>query len=193
MQNKDIEKKIEALIAMASNLTPYLYEKEVFGELGGSLPKLTIGGLLLRLHQLEHLAPTLSPDQQSRIHDARINFEETRAEWAVHYEEKVLQEMESRLNAILYYLDECAKQEADCAAGWLNEAEKRTIIAHLHDIATQDDFLTSEISQLLAQVDGKIRRHFRTGDFLWDAILQDAYPHEDFWWLYGSMREPDEG
>jgi type IV secretory pathway VirB4 component len=189
MRNFDAEKTLRALTAMTSNLTPYLYESELFGELGSRLPKLTIGGLLLRLHQLRGLTHLLDSDQQDQLNTATINFESTRAEWTVHYEEKVLRELQSRLDALNWYLEDCNESPSSCAAGWPNEAEKRTVVAHLHDEAVRLDILTDKLTQKLSSTDSGIRRYFENGEFAWDEVLQTVYPREKFWWLYGSMSE----
>lgn len=191
MDDKDIENRIHTLTAMASNLTPYLYENELFGHLGDHLPKLTVGGLLLRLHQLEYLEPHLSHDQQTRIHDARINFEETRHEWSVHYEEKIVHELKSRLSGLTWYLEDCSRGEGNCAADWQNEAEKRTIVAHLEAEAEAAEVLTDELRDEINHVDQRLRRLVHSGQFLWDAKLSGAYPQDKYWWLYGNIREAD--
>ena len=80
----DPEPDLRALEAMASNLTPYLYEKELYGMLAQNLPRLTVGGLLLRLYRLRGVEPELSEGQQRRLHDAALNFEQLRSEWMVH-------------------------------------------------------------------------------------------------------------
>jgi hypothetical protein len=191
MNDKEIDQRIRILTAMASNLTPYLYEEELFGHLGDHLPKLTVGGLLLRLHQFEALLYRLSPEQQTYVHDARINFEQTRNEWMVHYEEKLRQELKSRIGALAWYLEECATGERSCSGDWRNEAEKRTIVAHLQQAAEAAEIFENEFAYSIAEVDGRIRRFFEAGEFIWDEDLKNAYPKADYWWLYGTMRDRD--
>jgi hypothetical protein len=60
----NIDHNLDVLVAMASNLTPYLYEDELFGQISNNFPKLTLGGLLMRLHELRHLLGEMSDKQQ---------------------------------------------------------------------------------------------------------------------------------
>lgn len=189
MSDYNIKRNLNALTAMASNLVPYLYEDELFGHLGGNLPKLTIGGLLMRVHQLRQLEPQLSAKQQQELHDAVMNWESERSEWMTHYEQKILRELESRLGALRWYLDDCAKDPGACNNGWLNEAEKRTMIEHLVTEAAEFDILTDELQGQLAGIDSNIRQFHKAGDFIWPAQLQDVYPQSTYWWLYGSMTD----
>lgn len=183
----DLEQNLGILEAMAANLTPYLYEEELFGQISNNLPKLTVGGMLMRLYQLKHLVDALDSEQQQRLHDAEVNIDAARSEWALHYEQKVSQELASRLGALVWYLDDCARDPDTCGSGWLNEAEKRTIVAHLRREAEQLDILADDIKSQIAQVDSRLRRYHRDGDFLWDARLTEVYPRSDFWWLYGRV------
>lgn len=185
MTSYNIERHLDALTAMASNLTPYLYEDELFGHLGNNLPKLTVGGMVMRLYELQHLADYLTAEQQQRVYDAEVNINAARSEWALHYEQKILKEMGSRLGAVRWYLDDCMREPSSCAGGWPNEAEKRTIVAHLQREAKRLDVMTDELKVELSGVDSRLRGVHRDGDFLWDARLKDAYPKSEFWWLYG--------
>jgi hypothetical protein len=185
----NLSHNLDALTAMASNLTPYLYEDELFGHLGNRLPKLTVGGLLMRLHQLQHLEDKLDSEQRQDLHDARMNLDAARSEWAAHFEQKVLKEIESRLGSIRWYLDDCARDAAECYGGWRNEIEKRTIVQHLLNEAKRLEVLTDNIKAEVAQVDSRLRQYFEPGEFVWDAGLGEAYPQSDYWWLYGFARE----
>ncbi len=189
MSDYNITRNLNALTAMASNLVPYLYEEELFGQLGGNLPKLTIGGLLMRVYQLRHLETQLSAKQQQELHDAVMNWESERSEWITHYEQKIQRELESRLGALRWYLDDCAKDPGSSNSGWLNEAEKRTMIEHLLAEAKEFDILTDELTSQVASIDSHIRQFHKNGDFLWPAELQAAYPVENYWWLYGRMTD----
>lgn len=183
----DLDRDVRVLSAMASNLTPYLYETELYGYLSGDLPKLTLGGLLLRLHRLRHLGALLDPDQETQVQDAAINFEAARSEWSVHYESKLANELKSRLDALDRYLIECADGGQGCAAEYPVQAEKRTMIQHLYDELAQQDALTEDLEARLKQVDNRLRRMIAGDGFVFDARLKDVYPPDVFWWLYGRV------
>lgn len=183
----DLERDVRALGAMAANLTPYLYEKELYGYLSGDLPRLTVGGLLMRLYRLSRLSDHLSAEQQNIVQDAAINLEAEQAEWGVHYELKVQQELEARLNSLSRFLDECREGNSTCAANYPSEAEKRIMIEHLRREAAELEVLTPELETRLRQVDSQLRRLLTDGPFITDPILQEVYPRDEFWWLYGYI------
>lgn len=185
----DLERDVRALGAMAANLTPYLYEKELYGYLSGDLPRLTVGGLLMRLYRLSRLSDHLSAEQQSIVQDAAINLEAEQAEWGVHYELKLQQELEARLNALSRFLEECREGNSACAASYPVEAEKRVIIEHLRREAAELEVLTPELETRLRQLDHQLRRALTEGPFISDPILQGVYPRDEFWWLYGYISE----
>jgi hypothetical protein len=183
----DLARDVRALGAMAANLTPYLYEKELYGYLSGDLPRLTVGGLLMRLYRLERLRDHLSPEQQNMVQDARINFEAEQSEWSVHYEMKLQQELEARLNALQRYLEDCREKRASCAEEYPVQAEKRLIIEHLSREAARLDVLSPEHQTRLRQLDTQLRRLLTDGPFITDPLLQEVYPRDEFWWMYGAI------
>jgi len=183
----DLARDVRALGAMAANLTPYLYEKELYGYLSGDLPRLTVGGLLMRLYRLERLRDHLSPEQQNMVQDARINFEAEQSEWSVHYEMKLQQELEARLNALQRYLEDCREKRASCAEEYPVQAEKRLIIEHLSREAARLDVLSPEHQTRLRQLDTQLHRLLTDGPFITDPLLQEVYPRDEFWWMYGTI------
>src|SRR5579871_2702207 len=46
----DLDRDVRTVEQMAARLTPYVYESELYGLMPGDLPKLTVGGLLMRLN-----------------------------------------------------------------------------------------------------------------------------------------------
>lgn len=187
----DLARDVKILSAMASNLTPYLYESELYGYLAGDLPRLTVGGLLLRLHRLTRLDDEwLTSEQQSQIQDARLNFEAECSQWAVHYENKLQLEIHARLTALEQFLHECAEKPYGCAASYPSQAEKRTIIHHLHAEAAKQDVLPEDVLVRVTKLDQRLRHNFEDGGFLIsDKRLASVYPQDTFWWLYGHLNE----
>jgi hypothetical protein len=186
----DLERDIQVLAAMASNLTPYLYENEIYGHIANDMPRLTLGGLLLRLYRLTRLDNVLDSEEQNQVQDARINYEAECAKWAVHFENKLQRELESRVNALLLYLDECGDDLRNCAAGYPSQAEKRIMIEHLRDEAEENAVLTDELVGRVAALDQKLRQWLREGEFIIaDERLTAVYPRARFWWLYGYISD----
>ena len=185
----DLDRDLRALAAMASNLTPYLYEDEMYGYLSGDLPNLTLGGLLLRLYRLSQLEDLLDADQQNVLQDARINFEAECSKWAVHYESKLQHELHTRLDAFERFLNECGDDLQSCSANYPIQAEKRTMIEHLVDELRELDALPEEIEGRIRHIDQKLRRLLKEGGFITDERLKAVYPKDRFWWMYGYVPE----
>lgn len=186
----DLDHDVRILSAMASNLTPYLYETEMYGYLAGDLPRLTLGGLLMRLHRLQCLEDHLDAEQEKLVTDAQLNFEAERTTWAVHYENKIEYEITARLTALERFLAECGEDPAGCAANYPAQAEKRTIIRHLQAEAQEHNLWTDEHTARLRDLDRKQQRVLQEGPFIYtDERLTAAYPRDTYWWLYGFLPE----
>lgn len=192
MTTYDLDADLTAFLAMAENLVPYVYEKELFGQIDNRLPRLTLGGLLMRRHRISALRHDLKPEQILAFDEAIQQFEATRYEWLSHYKDKLLQEFHSRINALTYFVEDCEESWNGCDANWPNEAEKRTLVAHVAAEAEVQGIFATEHRGVLRQVDQKLRRFFREGTFLWDSRLEAAYPMPDYWWLHGRPGRKDE-
>ncbi len=183
----DPEQDLRALEAMAANLTPYLYESEIFGALSNSLPKLTVGGILLRRYRLMQLSESLDHQQQQRLHDALLNFEQQRSEWMVHYEEKLQQEAQARLRNLQAFNQDYQRDWRQVRDNHLTVASNRTIVYHVHVEAETYNAWEPSLHETLNRVDRGLGEMLEQGgEFVWDAALQPLYPAETFWWLYGK-------
>lgn len=187
----DLQRDLRALSAMASSLTPYLYENGMYGPLANDLPRLTIGGLLLRLYRLNRLTSILNAEQQAAVKQAQAAFEAERARWAVHYNEKLQRELQSRLDALSGFLRECSEDWRACAASYPSQAEKRTMIEHLHREAEDRGLVTNAHLARLKDVDQKLKRMLKEGDLITDERLAGVYPRDEFWWLYRFVPESE--
>ena len=183
----DPEADLRVLEAMAANLTPYLYENELYGMLAQNLPRLTIGGLLFRLYRLRALKEKLDGGQQQRLRDSQINFEQLRSEWTVHYENKIEQEIKARLNNFSNFMSDYAADPTAARGAYPNEATQRTILYHLETEATALDKWDEDYEKRLTPLDRRLQAALKNSEkkFIWDEELAEVYPQETFWWLYG--------
>ena len=183
----DPETDLRVLEAMAANLTPYLYENELYGMLAQNLPRLTVGGLLFRLYRLRALEEKLDSGQLERLRDSHINFEQLRSEWMVHYEGKITQEIGARLNSLSNFLSDYAADPSAARGAYPNEATQRTIVYHLQIEATALDIWDEDLEKRLAPLDRRLQAALKNSPkkFLWDDELAEVYPEDPFWWLYG--------
>ena len=181
-----IDRDLSEAQAFADHLVPYVYEGELYGTIGGmfasgSMPRLTLGGLLQRLHQLHALEDQLTPEQKTQLAEIDAKTESVRQEWMVHYNDKLLQEANSRLKMIERFFDDCAEEPRTCAANYPLEAMRRTIVQVIVGTLTEPN---AELNRVVSQVDTQLRRFTQPSEFIWATMLQPAYPPEAYWWLY---------
>ncbi len=187
----DLDRDVRSLVAMTAHLRPWLYEDELYGHAAGDLPKLTLGGLLLRLYRLERLGDHLTAEQQLHVQEARAQFELARAQWAVHYEQKLKRELESRVHAFELFLTDCEEDLSACALNYPVQAEKRTIIHHLVKEASTLEILDNQLHARVKEIDRRLRNILRESECLADERLCRVYPRAEFWWMYGAVAEQE--
>lgn len=178
--------------AMAGELETYLqrdvlyWQMDAHGPYSHRFPRLTIGGLLLRLRRLNALRDRLTPAQNMDLDAVNRRFETVVGTWPAAYDRKLQAEIKARLDAWARYLaEDCADGRPVCAEEYPSQAEVRTILALLLEEAarvSRGDL--APLQSRLAALDGQLRRLFRPGPFIWNAALAPAYPPDRFWWLY---------
>jgi hypothetical protein len=184
----DLDRDIRTVEAMAERLTPYVYENELYGLMPGDLPRLTIGGLLMRLHRLASISGLLSAQQQTTLANAKQHLDNVRKEWAVAYEGKVSQELKARLRALDQFANECGENPRGCVDNYPSSIEKRVIVEALEDEATASNTLTPDLRVAITNIDEKLRRYVKTGgNFIWDQRLEPAYPRDKYPFLYTNL------
>ena len=182
--------------AMLEEMEDYLLSNEVFWPLERSaargaphFPRLTLGALLLTLDQLEAVQSEMTAGQSASHRRLMMQVDLLRAKHAVALESKAAREASSRLNLWRAFINDL--EEAPTRAGsYAYEVRHRVMIARLAELALQSAELKTAADSALA-LDTRLRRLFEPGDFTWDARLQEAYPAEDYWYLYGNPRRED--
>ncbi len=185
--NYSIDHDLEEANALAEHLIPYVYENELYGSIGGmfgSMPRLTIGGLLLRLHRLHALEDQMSDAQKAQLAEIDAKHESARQEWTVHYNDKLLQEAESRLKMMEQYFNECADDPRTCANNYNPEAMRRTIVQEIDRQLKQTNAPSAKLEHTMTKVDSQLRRFTQPSGFLWASVLLSVYPQGEYWWLY---------
>lgn len=185
-----LQRDLKEARAMTNALVPYIYEKQLYGSVGGGLfggvkmPSLTIGALILRLRRLEVLVETMTDSQRGLFDAIRIDHERVRSEWNVHYRNKLQQEATSRLKAMTSFFEECEDNPRYCPSIYLPEALRRTIVQEIVRALDTDEAVVKDLKRLLREVDGKLRRFTEPAAFIWAAQIEMVYPPSEFWWLY---------
>ncbi len=192
-----LQKDLDEALKMARALEDYIRAEQLYGSVGGGLfgggsePSLTIGALIMRLRRLGLLRAHLSPAEQDKLAQAQALYQTVRTEWALRYEQKLLKEANSRLDAMRTFFRECQDSPRLCANIYKPEALRRTIVQEILDVMAAESIDSAELDDKVTLTDGQLRAHFQPGDFLWDAVLRDTYPRDPFWWLWGEPPRPE--
>ena len=186
--NYSIDHDLSEAKAFADHLVPYVYEGELYGSIGGmfgsaSMPRLTVGGLLLRLSRLHALQDQMTAEQKAQLAGIDAQTENARREWSVHYHDKLVQEATSRLKMIEQFFGDCADDPRTCAANYPPEAMRRTIVQVILDALDEPN---TDLDREARKVDTQLHRFTQPGEFIWASALQPAYPQDSYWWLYAK-------
>ena len=192
----NLEQDLREAEAMAGALVPYVYEDNLYGNVGGlftsgKMPSLTLGALLIRLRRLHALESQMSDTQRARLDKADAQNEAARKEWSVHYNNKLVQEANSRLKAMRQYFEECRDDPRLCANSYLPEALRRTIVQEIADALDSYNIPSSDLDKAMGGADGFLRRYVKPSDFIWAKELEAVYPQSRFWWLYMKPPQPE--
>jgi len=178
---------VDTVQVMASRLVPFIYEHAIFGYTPDDLPKLTMGGLLMRLHRLMLLVNLLSDNQRERLATAQQQVDSVKQEWLVAYANKTTDELIIRINAWNRFLNECSHNQDECREIYSSMVEKRVIAQVLVNEARELNVLTPEIAERLNEIDSQLHSYFKAGSFIWDQRLQQVYPHDEYGFLYVTI------
>lgn len=186
-ENSKLSKDLHILEAMANEMDAYLKSETAVWPLGGSLPKLTLGGYLLRQHRLLALADQLSPAQWQLLETAVAQFNAALADKVVRTETLAHDELERRLRQWSSYLSE--SRQSQRAVNYETAVENRAIIQALIGFLQQAPYqLDQRITQQLKVWDNGLGQQWQKGPFVWEESWQAAYPAGEYWWLYGRGR-----
>jgi hypothetical protein len=137
----------------------------------GQLPRLTIGGLLLAQKRLQagnrrtHLFPKL---------------DSVKTKWYAAWTKKSAREIESRLALWRNYLNDYQNKPAEYATDYVNEVRWRVMLELLVDEM-------DEMPPELISLDQLLRTKLKESNFIWDVHLQNEFPENKFWFLYGKL------
>lgn len=190
---KPLEKLREDLVvleAMAAEMDEYLRSDVLFWPMvKGSLPRLTLGGYLLREHRLLALRDQLSPADQARLDAAVQRYNAALVEKIVRFESRAHEELHARLRQWGEYLKDVQHDSSSARDYYGSAVETRAMIAALlAKLAMPPYKLEANSTRELDFYDRTLRNHWQPGDFVWHEAWRPAYPEADYWWLYGRPR-----
>lgn len=171
--------------AMARSLDEYVRQPELYYNIGNTLPRLTLGGFLLRLRRLQFIQDQMTDAQKNTFAEIDTFHKNALKEWREHYSMKLVEEAKSRIDNINQYIFDCKESPSQCNDYYPQEAHRRTIVEELLTEIKRLDLKTfEEATEQLKVTDGRLNSFLRNADFRWDEKLQSLYPESIYWWLY---------
>ncbi|MCI0397143.1 MAG: hypothetical protein L0332_35590 [Chloroflexi bacterium] len=188
-QNK-LDRDLEILEAMAAEMEEYLRSSVLFWPMArGDLPRLTLGGYLMRQHRLTALRHLLGEKEVARLDAAVEKFNQALVEKVVRFESRAHEELHARLRQWGEYLNDLNDTSGAAGDYYESAVETRAMIAALVEKLQMPPYrLEERVAQQLGLLDNNLRRRWQPGDFVWPEAWQPAYPQSEYWWLYGRPR-----
>ncbi|MGH2538217.1 MAG: hypothetical protein ACRDHL_12540 [Candidatus Promineifilaceae bacterium] len=179
---------LEVLEAMAAEMDEYLRSDVLFWPMGrANLPRLTLGGYLMRQHRLLALRDLLDADQRARLEAAVERFDQALSDKIVRSEARATQELAARVRQWGEFMKDLGWDSG--GAHYPSAVETRAMIAALMDKLSSPPYrLEEEATRALGAHDRYLRNNWQPGAFIWPEGWQPAYPEAAYWWLYGLPR-----
>jgi hypothetical protein len=176
---------------MAGNMAAYLDSDAVEWTIPrANMPKLTIGGYLMRQSRLGALREALSSDEQERLDAATDQYDKALEERVVRFEKRANQELHMRITEWVGFLREISHWSNNEVNTYAGGVDTRVVIKELLDaLQTPPYRLEPGVLDELNAIDNILRGRIAEDGFVWDSVWEPAYPEQEFWWLYGKPRE----
>ena len=172
------EKDRTYLEAGIPELRDYLLSNEIYWPITTreyTLPRLTIGGILLSQIRLE--------TRNKRIESLVAQLDAVRSRWRVAWETKASREVQARMRLWSNYLADYRHDPERHADAYPHEVRYRVML----------DLLLFELTALpaeqeeLSHLDNLLRSNLIKTDFVWAADLRTGFPRGAYWFLYGKL------
>ncbi len=153
------------------------------------LPKLTIGGCLMRQKRLQALRHHLMPEDQTCLDTVVHTFNTLLNERVVRFESRAHDELHARLREWTVYLRNVTSQKVREKDYYAHTVDTRLVIAALVDkLQTPPYRLSPQIAHDVAHMDNYLKAQWESGEFVFSPVWQAAYPADRYWWLYGCPK-----
>jgi hypothetical protein len=181
---------LAVLEALADELEEYIVKDELYRTVrvhtpgGDQMVQMSGGDLLTRLFRLSGERSKLTPDQQVRFDRIRVQAEKTIYSLRTRFHERLNREVKARLDALSWFLDECANDPARGRGEYPFEIRNRQRIDAI--VAELGSDLTPDLKAQISRIDDRIRMIVKPGNFAWDPRLEPLFPRAKYWYLYNS-------
>lgn len=172
---------------MATNMAAYLDSDVIDWTIPrANMPRLTIGGYLMRQRRLSALRENLSVEDQARLDEAIKQFNDALEERVVRFEKRAHQELHMRIAEWIGILRDLKRRAAAEENYYAGIVDTRIVIKELLDKLQTPPYKVKEgIQEELVTIDILLKNRFSEGDYVWDPIWEATYPRDEYWWLYG--------
>jgi hypothetical protein len=150
------------------------------------LPRLTLGGLSLKLDELASQETEMNRDQGRQYLRLMRIFERFTVKWQVSIENKAQRELNSRLNLWQGYLKDL-EDDPEQIEEYSQEVRIRVMISHLISLSGSSNEV-DKMMKILSHLDQRIEYFVEVNTFLWDEQLKPVYPENKFPYLYRKPR-----
>ncbi|MFN2126972.1 MAG: hypothetical protein ACK2TU_03845 [Anaerolineales bacterium] len=184
------EYELKYLETASQQLEKYLLSDVLYWPVGISqpeglppYPRLTIGGILLA--ELHADVTCQNNNEKSRLIYIKAEIENVRSSWGVFWDKKGVREFNSRMNLWKNFLEDYQENPSSQFDRYAYETRHRVQL----ELLQEDISINRNSLELLAVLDKKLLSFFRSGNFIWEKDLMNAYPPGPYWFLYGNLPE----
>ncbi len=172
---------------MASSLAAYLDSDIVDWTIPrANMPRLTIGGYLMRRQRLTALRGNLSSADRARLDEAAAAFEAALVERVVRFEKRAHDELHMRIAEWIGVLRDMGRRTKTEVNYYVGVVDTRVVIRELLQVLQSPPYKLQEgILDEVRAVDHLLHSRLAEHPFIWDPIWHPAYPQSEYWWLYG--------
>lgn len=180
-----LEYDLAYLQACSGDLEDYLLSNVLYWPISGRPPKddppfprLTLGGILLAQKRVAARGEIIPPDVAQSL-------EAVKTRWQSNWERKSDEERGTRRKRWEDFLRSYPSDPAQHARDYSGKVYQRVIIELLtREITTWD----VDEPAAVAGLDRILRNVFVSGDFCWDSELSQGFSEEEYWFLYGGLK-----
>lgn len=185
-----LRRDLTILEKMLEILPEYLQSEETHWEMRQpDMPKMTIGGCLMRLNRLDILQDRLEANDRTRVGRAHQTLAAALDDHVVLFEERTHQELHARLSEWVAYLRDLSRHMVSDGEHYADIVDVRVVISAMIDkMRTPPYQLQQQVIDEINSLDQNLRNRWRAGEFVWPNVWQPAYPLEQYWYLYGAPR-----
>jgi hypothetical protein len=189
-ERQTVKRDLAILEVMVAEMNAYLMSEATHWTMEkGDMPKLTVGGCLMRRRRLPVVREQLAEKGQQRLDKALQTFADALSENVVRFEKRMHQELHARLADWSNYLGHMASRMMADVGYYASVVDTRVVIEAMIDELQKPAYqFDKHILQEVTTLDNNLKGRWQIGAFVWPAVWQPAYPPETYWWLYGRPK-----